>query len=148
MKRDYPTALSLVEAAARAGERGESVRSVLGRTSPRADPSWSAELGDAALGRERARGRFTRNFIIQASAADWANVLLSSLRGSLTSVADAELVFFVHDEVVVHVPRPGADDVVEAIRAAGAEATRLVFGETPVAMPLAVATVESYAEAK
>jgi DNA polymerase-1 len=149
MKRHYPAALSMLEAAARAGERGEPVRSVLGRTSPRADPSWSADLGDdAALGRERARGRFTRNFVIQASAADWANVLLSSLRGSLAAVEGAELVFFVHDEVVVHVPLSEAEDAGAAIVAAGLEATRLVFGDTPVAMPLAVATVESYADAK
>jgi DNA polymerase I len=149
LRRSYPAALALLESAARAGERGESVRSVLGRTSPRAEPEWSASADESvAVARERARGRFTRNFVIQASAADWANVLLSQLRGDLLDVPSAELVFFQHDEVVVHVPEPYAAAAGDAIVAAGMAATRLVFGATPVAMPMAVAVVESYADAK
>jgi DNA polymerase-1 len=146
LRRSYPEALALLETAARAGERGESVRSVLGRTSPRADLSGADE--EATVSRERAWGRFTRNFVVQASAADWANVLLSVLRGRLVEIPQAQLVFFQHDEVVLHVPAAVAEPSAEAVRASAAEATTLVFGSTPVAMPLAVAVVDAYADAK
>ncbi|MFD0821452.1 bifunctional 3'-5' exonuclease/DNA polymerase, partial [Micromonospora zhanjiangensis] len=94
-----------------------------------------------------ARGRFTRNFVIQATAAEWAATLLAVLRGGLAGTP-AELVFFQHDEVLVHCPAEQADAVTEAVVAAGATATRLLFGDTPVRFPLDIAAVECYADAK
>jgi DNA polymerase-1 len=109
-----------------------------------ARPGGEAARPDAAA---RARGRFTRNFVIQATAAEWALVLLARLRTALAGSA-AELVFFQHDEVVVHCPAALAPDVVSAVHAAAAEARRLLFGDTPVRFPLGVSTVECYADAK
>jgi DNA polymerase-1 len=150
LRRRFPAALALLEIAARTGEAGGSVHSVLGRTSPAAPPDWLSGLPDPAAGaRSRAYGRFTRNFVIQASAADWAAVLLATLRLSLAVLRDrgfAELVFFQHDEVVVEVDAPLADAAVEAVRAAGATATRLVLGETGVSVPLDARAVRSYAD--
>jgi DNA polymerase-1 len=126
------------------------VRSVLGRTSPGAPPDWLAGLPDAgAAARSRAYGRFTRNFVIQASAADWAAVLLATLRLSLARLRErgfAELVFFQHDEVVVEVEAPLAGAAIEAVRSAGATATRLVLGDTGVDVPLEARAVTSYAD--
>lgn len=97
----------------------------------------------------RARGRFTRNFVVQGSAADWALLLLAALRRSLGSAGlRAELVFFQHDEVIVHCPQEEAETVVEAIRAAGELAGRTAFGETPVRFPFTTAVVERYSDAK
>ncbi|MEU9761223.1 bifunctional 3'-5' exonuclease/DNA polymerase [Streptomyces sp. NPDC047985] len=97
----------------------------------------------------RARGRFTRNFVVQGSAADWALLLLAALRRAISSAGlRAELVFFQHDEVIVHCPREEAEAVVEAIRAAGRTAGRTVFGETPVRFPFTTAVVERYSDAK
>src|SRR4051794_25294796 len=146
----FPAALALLESAARTGEAGGSVRSVLGRTSPAAAPDWLSGLPDAAAGaRSRGYGRFTRNFIVQASAADWAAVLLATLRLSLDDLRGrgfAELVFFQHDEVVVEVDAPLALAAVDAVRAAGSTATRLVLGDTGVRVPLEARAVPSYAE--
>ena len=61
----------------------------------------------------RDRGRFTRNFVVQGSAADWAAVWLSGLRRDLTQVPGAELVFFQHDELIVHVPLESASLVAD-----------------------------------
>jgi DNA polymerase-1 len=58
------------------------------------------------------------------------------------------LVFFQHDEVIVHCPAGAADDVVAAVGEATAEAGRLVFGPTPVRFPVTTAVVTSYADAK
>jgi DNA polymerase-1 len=60
----------------------------------------------------------------------------------------AELVFFQHDEVIVHCPAEEADAVADAVTAAGDEAGRLAFGATPVRFPFTTAVVECYADAK
>jgi DNA polymerase-1 len=161
LRRSYPVAWEYVEAAARTGESGGLVRSWLGRTCPPPSVSWrdipaehpvdqpAAWDGDGprSSAAARARGRFTRNFVIQATAAEWALVLLARLRTALAGGA-AELVFFQHDEVVVHCPVADAPDIVAAVRQAGDDARRLLFGDTPVRFPLGVATVECYADAK
>lgn len=156
MRRRFPAALALVEAAARTGEAGGIVRSQLGRTSPA--PSAERLLDDtadpadgASPDRRAARswGRFTRNFVIQASATDWALAVLASLRRRLTALGpEPRLVFFQHDEVIVHTPAALAPEVERAVAAAGDEARRLVFGATPVPFPLETHVVECYADAK
>lgn len=103
----------------------------------------------------RARGRFTRNFVIQASASDWAMVWLAALRRRLAELAAQHpgspaprLVLFVHDEVAVHAPRELAAACEQAVIAAAAEARALTFGRTPVTFPLQTAIVDCYADAK
>ena len=93
-------------------------------------------------GDAHARGRFTRNFVVQATASEWALCLLADLRRRLAEDPDGELVFFQHDEVVVHTrnPESGAAHVL----AAAASATRLLFGDTVVRFPMDVAARETY----
>jgi DNA polymerase I len=157
LRQSYPTAFEYVEAAARTGEAGGLVRSWLGRTCPPASTAWRdagleppEEVGSAETPQGgasgRARGRFTRNFVIQATAAEWALVLLATLRAALAGT-QAELVFFVHDEVVVHCPAEEADTVAAAVRDSAAEAGRLLFGRTAVRFPVDVSIVECYADA-
>ncbi len=150
LKKSYPVALSYVEDAARAGEAGGLVRSWLGRTCPPPSASWDS-YGDGADARGgaygRARGRFTRNFVIQATAAEWALAVLASLRTALAGTP-AKLVFFQHDEVIVHAPAALSASVVDAVTEAGQRATRLLFGTTGVRFPLGATVVESYADAK
>ena len=156
LRRRFPQASAFVESAARAGEEGRVVRSVLGRACPPPSAAWrslTSESGDPDEERDpragaaaRARGRFTRNFVVQASAADWAIVLLALLRSRLA--APAQLVFFQHDEVIVHCPAEQADDVVAAIGAAAAGATRLVFGASEVSFPMTTAVAKCYSDAK
>ena len=158
LRRRFPRADAYVEAAARAGEEGRVVRSRLGRSCPPPSAEWrgvtaSADEPGAADQRARrslrARGRFTRNFVVQASAADWALVLLAGLRMRLADMGDGPgLVFFQHDEVIVHCPRALAPQVVQAIGDAAREAGRLVFGATPVRFPVTTAVVGCYADAK
>jgi DNA polymerase I len=94
-------------------------------------------------------GRFTRNFVVQASAADWALVLLVVLRRRLAELAPkAEIVFYQHDEFMVHCPAETAPLVTAELTASSLEASQLVFGDTPVQFPLETSTVDSYADAK
>jgi DNA polymerase-1 len=158
LRQHYPTAFEFVEAAARTGEAGGLVRSWLGRTCPPASTAWRdagldppEEAGSAESSQGgasgRARGRFTRNFVVQATAAEWALVLLATLRTALAGTK-AEMVLFVHDEVVVHCPAELADEVVSAVQASAEQAKRLLFGDSGVRFPLDVSVVGGYADAK
>ena len=155
-----------MEEAARAGERGEVVHTLLGRGSPRprlgvggaavelgepADDGGSREDRDR---RRRAWGRFTRNFVVQGTGAEWTLCWLADLRnrlwrlGGTGTVAERpHLVFFLHDEVLVHTPEHLAEQVAAEVRAAAETAGRLLFGAFPVDFPLDVAVVASWADA-
>ncbi|ARF56694.1 bifunctional 3'-5' exonuclease/DNA polymerase [Streptomyces gilvosporeus] len=158
LRRRYPAAVAYVDDAARAGEEGRLVRTWLGRTCPPASmappdeaglPQDEAPSGYGSTSAARARGRFTRNFVVQGSAADWALLMLAALRHALSRAAlRAELVFFQHDEVIVHCPSDEAATVAEAITTAAAAAGRIAFGDTPVRFPFTTAVVGCYAEAK
>ncbi|RFU40857.1 bifunctional 3'-5' exonuclease/DNA polymerase [Actinomadura logoneensis] len=152
LKKRFPDAFEFVEAAAQAGERGHLVRSRLGRTCPPPSADWreltSTGEDTRSASAVRSRGRFTRNFVVQATAADWALTLMARLRQRLTALGDPHLVFFQHDEVIVHTPTSLADEVVAAIEASAKEAGRLLFGETPVVFPMEAAVVQRYSDAK
>ena len=174
LRRRFPKAVAYVDDAARAGEEGRLVRTWLGRTCPPAAGASDAATEEAGIPQDdaldgtepatgsaadqgwvpgyassntRARGRFARNFVVQGSAADWALLVLAALRRTCADL-EAELVFFQHDEVIVHCPAKEAETVVAAIRDAADLAGRLTFGETPVRFPFTTAVVECYADAK
>lgn len=120
-------------------------------------PGWGGAPGGSdgsgggrrdAGSRARARGRFTRNFIVQATAAEWALALVAGLRRELMAIDGAELVFFQHDEVIVHCPAGVAGQVTAAVTDAARRAGELLFGDTPVLFPVGAAVVDSYADAK
>lgn len=156
----YPAAFGLVEEAARAGERGEVVRTLLGRGAPRLGESDDLDPDDPAVDPEnrardrRAYGRFTRNFVVQGTGAEWALCWIADLRNRLWQLGGAgtlvdrpHLVFFLHDEVVVHSPVALADDVAEQMEQAAATASALMFRDLTIDFPLTTSIVDSYAEA-
>ncbi len=159
MRRDYPSALAYVDSAAQAGEEGGLVRSWLGRTCPQPSQMWRRLVLDGTGGgpsrdggrSARERGRFTRNFVVQATAAEWALVFMAAVRRGLAELGSTygtpQMVFFQHDELVLHVPRPVADSAVAVLYAAAEEARTLMFGDISVRFPLEVAVVDCYADA-
>lgn len=176
LRQRYPRALELLERAARTGENGGLVRTHLGRTCPPPSPPAGAldadgsdgEIGDEVAmasapggsggARARARGRFTRNFVVQGTAAEWAAAVLAVLRLRLMDLAVLaktatageavvpELVFFQHDELVVHCLTEQAEEVVSAILASANVASELLFPGTPVRFLLQPVVVSSWAE--
>jgi DNA polymerase-1 len=160
----FPLAIGLVETAARAGEKGEAVSTRLGRSAPAAGPGWrdaqtlAVDSGLESPEQRRARsaarerGRFARNFVVQGTAAEWALCWLAELRRRLVPLtaedgARPELVYFLHDEVLVHAPAEQVDAVADAVRAAARAAGRLLFGEFPIDFPLDVVIVDDYGQA-
>lgn len=159
LRRAYPRAMERVDAAARRGAEGGVVSTWLGRTSPPPGEQWhalqaqagdpGATASDQARARRSAadRGRFTRNFIVQGTAAEWALAWLADLRLRLRAYPAAEvpatgsgallgsrphLAFYLHDEVIVHTPAVDAEAVAADIRASAAAAGRLLFGDFPI----------------
>ena len=160
LSRRYPRAFGLVEEAARAGERGEVVRTLLGRGSPELGDAWDRDPDDPPVdpdrraARRRAHGRFTRNFVVQGTGAEWALCWIAELRNRLWRLGDngslvtrPHLVFFLHDEVVVHTPVDLADAVASHAAEAATTAARLLFRELSIDFPLNVSIVLSYADA-
>jgi len=68
--------------------------------------------------------------------------------GSAGILRGPHLVFFLHDELIVHSPAGLADEVARLLRDSAAEAGRLLFGAAPVEFALTVAVVDSYDQAK
>lgn len=176
LRRAYPRAMGLVDDAARVGDDGGVVTTWLGRSSPPPSPEWH-EVQSAAgapeateVDRSRARrsardrGRFTRNFVVQGTAAEWAAAWLADLRTQLAAlpVVDAaagapasgpvfgrraHLAFFLHDEIIVHAPREQAEAAAAAVRSAAERATTLLFGSFPLDFPLDLKITDDAAKA-
>jgi len=171
LARAYPRAMALVDRAAATGERGAQVTTNLGRSSPLPPASWhavqarasepDASIADERKARSVARdwGRFTRNFVVQGSAAEWALCWMAALRTRLAAFPSAatgaarsgpvfgavpHLVYYLHDEIIVHTPIERAEAVAQAVRETAEGAGRLLFGDFPVDFPLDLAIVESY----
>ncbi|MDO9495915.1 MAG: bifunctional 3'-5' exonuclease/DNA polymerase, partial [Nocardioides sp.] len=160
LTRRYPAAFGLLEGAARAGERGQVVRTLLGRGSPSLGDAWDDDPDAPAVDPDsqaryrRAYGRFTRNFVVQGTGAEWALCWIADLRNRLWRLGDSgpvtarpHLVFFLHDEVVVHTPVALADAVARETTDAAATAGGLLFRDLAIDFPLNISTVSSYADA-
>jgi DNA polymerase-1 len=161
LKATYPRAVGLVEWAATQGEAGAAVSSFLGRGSGPAPEAWrqgksraSTEAEQRAVEAEgRSRGRFTRNFIVQGTAAEWALCWMGETRRRLNAARAAgvdagQLVFFLHDEIMLHVPQEQADAVVRLVHESARAASALLFGQIPVDFPVTAVIVDSYDQAK
>src|SRR3546814_2910175 len=160
LTRLYPTSFGLGEEAARAGELGEAVRTLLGRGSPTLGESWARDPSGPPVDPEvqsrhrRTFGRFTRNFVVQGTGAEWALCWIADLRNRLWSMGDEgpfmerpHLVFFLHDEVVVHTPIALADGVAAQATEAAGTASGLLFRTLGIDFPLTISIVRSYADA-
>ncbi|WP_194411567.1 bifunctional 3'-5' exonuclease/DNA polymerase [Microbacterium cremeum] len=172
LRRAYPKAMGLVDDAARVGEDGGLVSTWLGRTSPPPSSTWSdaqsrateAEASGADETRARRwardRGRFTRNFVVQGTAAEWALAWLADLRTRLSAIAPVaaeasapssgpafarrpHIAFFLHDEVIVHTPVEHAEAAAQAVTDAASTAGRILFGEFPIDFPLDVRVADT-----
>ncbi|WP_277601791.1 bifunctional 3'-5' exonuclease/DNA polymerase [Brachybacterium saurashtrense] len=175
LRQTFPDAMALVDGAAATGERGGTVSTWLGRSSPAVEESWTLAQRSAfgpestpaeqerARRTARERGRFTRNFVVQGTAAEWALSWMAALRLRLAAFPEvaaderadasgpvfsrrAHLAFFLHDEVIVHAPAAQAEAAAAAIRECADAAGRLLFPGSPIDFPLDLSITERSAE--
>lgn len=174
LRRSFPRAMKLVDDAARVGEQGGIVSTNWGRSCPPPGAGWrrvqerasqpdaSSADQDRARRAARDRGRFTRNFVVQGTAAEWALAWIADVRQRLhlmetegsRAVASGpvfsghpHLAFFLHDEIIVHTPADRAEEVADAVRQAADSATRLLFGDFPLDFPLELRIAQTAAKA-
>ena len=170
----FPRAMALVDGAAKTGEEGGVVSTLLGRSSPRPDAAWTAaqfRASDpeadgaderAARSRARDRGRFTRNFVVQGTAAEWSLLWLAEIRHRLSALPAAarpaagsgpvfsdraHLAFFLHDEVIVHAPAELAAEAARAVQESADAATRRLFPGFEIDIPLDLRIAEDAGKA-
>src|SRR5690606_27527732 len=142
------------------GETGGVVSTWLGRSSPRPDAQWfetqarasvdGATDAHASRARQSAKawGRFTRNFIVQGTAAEWAMSWIALTRQALFELggwrdSSPHLAFFLHDELVIHTPSQYAQDAARIVAESAERAGVLVFRSSAVEFPITVAGVAS-----
>ena len=149
MNKLYPHAFGLVELAARQGEHGDIVRTFLGRGSPRPDQSQfdteerlAAGVALLATSSCRAPGPSGR-------CVGWPRYEIACGRLSEGELTERpHLVFFLHDEVMVHTPMQLVNKVEDAIRESAIVAGQLLFGDFEIDFPLDVSIVDNYGQAK
>lgn len=203
----FPQAMALVESAARAGEQGGTVHTWLGRTSIPGyfgSPTEGEDHSAAQDRRTKARsyGRFTRNFICQGTAAEWALLWMANVRQRLHTLSEQQclsqqqglpqqhglaqehgdadrktantgtepdsaqthsgvqaeashivgnpitrgphLVFFLHDEILIHTPIELAEQVKQIVLESAKLAGTTLFAGSPVEFPVSAAISTSY----
>ncbi len=162
LRQLFPRAIAFTEDAARVGEAGGQVSTFLGRVSPAPPDAWfaqqrqqsTAEQERAALSASRSWGRFTRNFVVQGTAAEWALSWMGHIRHELRhrgpggEPLHSHLVYFLHDEIMIYGPANEAELCAEIVRDSAEKAGRLLFGNAPVEFPVSIAITDNYAKAK
>jgi DNA polymerase-1 len=73
---------------------------------------------------------------------------LAEQRGYGRLEAAPHLIYFLHDEIIVHTPARDAEAVREHVVDSAHAAGRLLFGGFPVEFPVIAAVVDDYGQAK
>jgi DNA polymerase I len=146
MEREYPTAMQYLRDAEEAGRAGRHVRTRGGRLVR----MWQTG-DDMAPQDERsamaARGRYSRNAMVQGAAAELFKVWAVTVRARIAAL-DARIVLCLHDELLVHAPDEHADAVATAVAAGLQEAAHRWMPSTTVRFVADVSTIRRWSDAK
>jgi DNA polymerase-1 len=144
MERAYPQALAALHAAELAGREGRPVTTYGGRRVP----VWTLPDDTADLrAAQAARGRFTRNALIQGAAAELFKAWAVTVRHGLRETS-GRIVLCLHDELLVQAPEESAERSAEIVRAALASTARFWFPGSRVRFVADVRTMRRWSEAK
>ena len=141
--------MEVLEKAARAGARGEPLRTFGGRLVHTAPPGSAGQAPGAAVTAPvaAARGRFARNALMQGSAAELFKAWAATIRAT-TEDLGAQIVLCLHDEVLVNVPAENASDCAERVQVALTDASRRWSGSGRVRFVADVTVIERWSQAK
>ncbi|MDC5697526.1 DNA polymerase [Intrasporangium calvum] len=117
-----------------------------GQEVPGSEPSGIRPDGDVAAA-DAARGRFARNAVIQGSAAELFKAWAATVRHAVRPLG-GQIVLCLHDELLVHVPRPAAPDARQAVEDALTLAARTWAGTDRVRFVADTAVITRWSEAK
>lgn len=141
LERAYPVAMGYLRQAALQGEQGEDVFTYGGRRVPvTANP-------DDHLATMRARGRFTRNAVVQGAAAELFKAWALTVRSAVRPMG-GRVVLCLHDELLVHVPEAHGEAAAAAVDQALDDAARRWSGGAPVRFVSDTSVIRRWSEAK
>jgi DNA polymerase-1 len=115
LETNYPVAMAYLQRAARSAEGGNDLRTRGGRLVRMGGNDFH---GSDSEGRSRAaaRGRYGRNAMVQGAAAEFFKTWAAVVRARLSTLDDnARIVLCLHDELLLHVPRPWGGEVARKI---------------------------------
>jgi DNA polymerase-1 len=144
MERTYPRALAALQEAEAAGREGRPVTTYGGRRVP----VWTlgSEVVDLRAA-QAARGRFTRNALIQGAAAELFKAWAVTVRLALRETG-AQIVLCLHDELLVRAPEPTAERTLEIVGSTLASTARLWFPGGRVRFVVDLRILRRWSEAK
>ena len=143
METAYPTAMRYLNDAARSGQAGISPRTYGGRLVRMGEVTDGDHAGSAAA----ARGRYSRNAMVQGAAAELFKVWAVTLRARMADL-EARIVLCLHDELLVHVRDDQATDVVALLDSCLHEAAHRWHPTSGVRFVTDTSVVQSWADAK
>ena len=146
LERAYPVAMTHLDRAYAAGVHGADLRTFGGRLIPtgrflRAEPVGTNPALDAA------RGRFSRNAVIQGAAAELFKAWAATVRVAVAPLG-AEIVLCLHDELLVHSPEAVAPEVAARVDQSLTEAARRWSRGAPVRFVADTSVIRRWSEAK
>lgn len=150
LRRTYPVAVALLDAADRDAQVGTDLRTYGGRLlrmgGPAAVGAEAAAGERSARARAAARGRYGRNAMVQGAAAELFKVWAAVVRARGRDL-DARIVLCLHDELLVHVPEAAADAAAALVDDALVEAAARWSPGTPVRFAADTSVVRCWADA-
>jgi len=150
LQRAYPVAMRLLDEAYAAGLARRPVRTFGGRLI-RLDTALDLHAPDLAAvaspALDAARGRFSRNAIIQGAAAELFKAWAATVR-HLVRPLGGQIVLCLHDELLVHVPAEHAAAATDLVRQGLDDAARRWLGSEAVRFVADVSVVRCWADAK
>ena len=147
LQRGYPVAMRYLDDAYDRGRAGRDVRTHGGRRVRM--PALAAGLDETGVRTAQGgRGRYARNAVVQGAAAEFFKMWAVTARARLAPL-EARIVLCLHDELLVHVPVPRADEAVSLLRACLDETAHRWQGRrTAVRFPADISTVQRWSQAK
>ncbi len=142
----YPTAMGYLRAAYEQGRAGSPVRTHGGRlvrVGP-LPPDLDEDGVRAALG---ARGRYVRNAVVQAAAAELFKAWAATVR-TRTAGLGARIVLCLHDELLVQAPEPAGAQVAQLVEDSLHEAAARLAGAAAVRFVADVSVLRRWSDAK
>jgi DNA polymerase-1 len=146
LERAYPTAMAFLDQAYAAGVRRQAVRTFGGRTI-RMGPTVGGTPPGADPAQDAARGRFARNAVIQGAAAELFKAWAATVRATTRDLG-AQIVLCLHDELLLHVPEPQAEEAKARLERALADSARRWTGSTEVRFVADASIIRRWSDAK
>jgi DNA polymerase-1 len=148
LERAYPVAMAYLQAADRAGQLGQAIRTYGGRLIPMGPIDGGDERSERdARADAAARGRYGRNAVVQGAAAELFKTWAVTVRARAAPF-DARIVLCLHDELLVQAPAEHGDAVAQLLDECLREAAHRWAPDDSVRFAADISVIRGWADAK